>query len=443
MLAFARSLRISVQPSTTPQSSMIARRACRSDTVSPSLPQLSMLALLWTQSSRPSLGESRRPACTSSTTASRSGSTTRRRTAAGATTTARARASLRTTARRRVRFAVPHRSSPVSDAVAAPQPFYVNDGTRDIGSAPTQILLLRGLDTLTTEMDIVTSLGKITGRIGSEVRNGGVRKVLITKDRASRSSWGYAFVQFSNVTVRLAVHELATDPAQLATEVLATVFNPAMYPTGYRIRSSVVAFSFCHENSFVPVYAHSEWAFQGEGGQQLTYWDDKAFVSAWVPTAPRAAPAGPTRKQPGATTDSDVDAFLSSFGEDTKMLEVPEAAFVPKTESGPSSSPDKVIVEAVRGPGSIETVVPSAPAASNSTSARTSLPRWLLVLTAIQLRSRRSSSRPRSPRQTSSSGTTSRRNSLLSLLHLSLRLHSSLCRLPLPHRFVAHPSLSR
>lgn len=87
-----------------------------------------------------------------------------------------------------------------SDSVSAP--FYVNDGTRDIGSAPTQILLLRGLDTLTTEENIVYVLGAIGGRIGKDIRDGGIKRVMITKDRASRSSWGYAFVQFADVRVR-------------------------------------------------------------------------------------------------------------------------------------------------------------------------------------------------------------------------------------------------
>lgn len=73
----------------------------------------------------------------------------------------------------------------------APLSFYVNDGTRDIGSAPTQILLLRGLDPLTSEEDIIASLGTITGRAGNEIREGkGVKKILMTKDRASRTSWG-------------------------------------------------------------------------------------------------------------------------------------------------------------------------------------------------------------------------------------------------------------
>lgn len=91
--------------------------------------------------------------------------------------------------------------------------FYVNDGTRDVGSTPTQILLLRGLDPLTSEEDIVAVLGNMSGRAGIEVREGrGVKKVFITKDRASRSSWGYAFVQFADVRVRQPFFFIASPP---------------------------------------------------------------------------------------------------------------------------------------------------------------------------------------------------------------------------------------
>ena len=93
------------------------------------------------------------------------------------------------------------RGCSISDG-ATPQGFYVNDGTRDVGSTPTQILLLRGLDALTNEEEIVTALSRVGGRASGAVSRGGVKKVFITKDRASRQSWGFAFVQFSDVKVR-------------------------------------------------------------------------------------------------------------------------------------------------------------------------------------------------------------------------------------------------
>lgn len=76
---------------------------------------------------------------------------------------------------------------------------YVNDGTRDIGSTPCSTLLLRGLDPLTKEEDIVASLvlapakGK-SPRIKAEY----IERVMITRDKVTRGSWGFAFVQFTN-----------------------------------------------------------------------------------------------------------------------------------------------------------------------------------------------------------------------------------------------------
>lgn len=161
------------------------------------------------------------------------------------------------------------------------------------------------------------------GRAASEISKGGIKKVMITKDRASRSSWGYAFVQLSDVRVcpfPPRHPRSLTLSSQLATKVLANAFNPHLYPTGFRIRSSIIAFSFCHENSFIPIYAHSEWSFKGEGSQQLAYWDDKAFVSAWAPQGAEKAKvpfvaksAQQTKDEEAAAAEADMEAFFSSI----------------------------------------------------------------------------------------------------------------------------------
>ncbi|KAM0752948.1 hypothetical protein T439DRAFT_378702 [Meredithblackwellia eburnea MCA 4105] len=233
-----------------------------------------------------------------------------------------------------------------ADGAGAPAGFYVNDGTRDIGSAPTSILLLRGLDPLTNEEEVVQVLSSMTGRAGNEIRDaGGIKKVLLVKDRSSKTSWGYAFIQFSDV--------------RLATEVLGNAFNVNIYPTGFRIRNTIVALSFSHENSFVPIYARSEWSFKGEGGQQLAYWDDKAFVNAWIP------PSTATLKQPAAakspapaqknTTDSDADmeAFFSSLEAEITPLPAPSTTSTQPSISAPPES------------------LPPAPAPAPATSSKT------------------------------------------------------------------------
>lgn len=78
----------------------------------------------------------------------------------------------------------------------------INDGARDIGGSPTSILLLRGLDPLSTEQDIATNLQNIpdpSQTVGSE----SVKKVMLIKDRNTRGSWGFAFVHFADVQVSL------------------------------------------------------------------------------------------------------------------------------------------------------------------------------------------------------------------------------------------------
>ncbi|GAA5945160.1 hypothetical protein JCM3775_004875 [Rhodotorula graminis] len=198
------------------------------------------------------------------------------------------------------------------------QSFYVNDGTRDIGSAPSSTLLLRGLDPLTGEDEIFSTLARVGGRANQEIAKGGVRRVMIAKDRASRSSWGFAFVQFVDV--------------RLATDVLGAIFNPRFHPAGFRIRSAIVAASFAHENSFIPVYAASTWSFRGDGGKQLAYWDDKGCLTTWTPPPPvelakamQNVPKGP-RAHEEAKAEADLAAFFDDLEADLPPDAVGDAA---------------------------------------------------------------------------------------------------------------------
>jgi len=267
-----------------------------------------------------------------------------------------------------------------AEASAAPESYYVNDGTRDIGSTPSQIILMRQLDPLATEHDIITALGSIPSRVGDDIRlRSAVKRVLVVKDRASRSSWGFAFVQLQDV--------------KLATELLGQVMNPRVFPQGFKIRGAIGTVSFSHENSFVPIYAKSDWSFRGEGGQQLAYWDDKAFVAVWVPPASTpgtragtpVASTSPAQKGgpgPGAVTfksgsadvdgdgdaDADMDAFFSSL--DAEIPELVEEGGVPgpgerSAAAGPTilsvpvagpSAPKPIVIKSLAGTGTEERI---------------------------------------------------------------------------------------
>ncbi|GAA6039432.1 hypothetical protein JCM8097_009543 [Rhodosporidiobolus ruineniae] len=228
----------------------------------------------------------------------------------------------------------------------ASQGFYVNDGTRDIGSAPSQILLLRGLDPLTNEEDIATALARVGGRANQEIARGGLQKVYLAKDRGSRSSWGFAFVRFANV--------------RLATDVLGAMLNPAFHRAGFRIRNAVVSASFSHENSFTPVYAASAWSFDGEGGQRLAYWDDKGFVQPWTPPPPVAmtnVPKAP-RAQEEAKIDADMAAFFDSLADDMPAEPAAEATSATAASAEPVVAAPPTIASS-SAPSSSTT--PSAP----------------------------------------------------------------------------------
>jgi RNA recognition motif-containing protein len=67
-----------------------------------------------------------------------------------------------------------------------------NDGTGDIGDSPSQFLLVRGLDTMLQEETIAKGMAKL----GSEPK-----RVLLIRDRKTQVSWGFAFVEYQDVSV--------------------------------------------------------------------------------------------------------------------------------------------------------------------------------------------------------------------------------------------------
>ncbi|KAI8452906.1 hypothetical protein BY996DRAFT_4583894, partial [Phakopsora pachyrhizi] len=147
----------------------------------------------------------------------------------------------------------------------------INDGARDIGGTPTSILLLRGLDPNSTEQEIAQHLQHIPDP-SQTVLPGSIRRVMLIKDRASRSSWGYAFVQLADL--------------QVAVKALSLLLNTSLFPRGFQIRSRTITVTFAHEHSFHPVYTPSDWSFRGAGGQELAYWDDKAYAAVYMSPLP-------------------------------------------------------------------------------------------------------------------------------------------------------------
>jgi RNA-binding protein 5/10 len=67
-----------------------------------------------------------------------------------------------------------------------------NDGTRDIGDSPSQFLLVRGLDTMLQEESIAKGMAKLESE---------PKRVLLIRDRKTQVSWGFAFVEYQDVSV--------------------------------------------------------------------------------------------------------------------------------------------------------------------------------------------------------------------------------------------------
>lgn len=97
-------------------------------------------------------------------------------------------------------------ADPDSARVAGPsKSTSINDGTKDIGSAPSRYLFLRGLDSLVTEFEIAESFQAAIARKaaaeGYQPGDGGLCRIMLVKDRQSTASWGFAFAEYADVKV--------------------------------------------------------------------------------------------------------------------------------------------------------------------------------------------------------------------------------------------------
>ena len=77
----------------------------------------------------------------------------------------------------------------------------MNDGTRDIGTAAAPVLLFRGLDPISAPEAISAAMRQSAG-VGKDGAHG-MRRVLLIKDKMTKISWGFAFVEFVDVQVSI------------------------------------------------------------------------------------------------------------------------------------------------------------------------------------------------------------------------------------------------
>ncbi|KAJ3271739.1 hypothetical protein HK104_004633, partial [Borealophlyctis nickersoniae] len=218
---------------------------------------------------------------------------------------------------------------------AAPESV-INDGARDVGDVPNPLLLVRGLDPLTTEETIhqaFTALAPIVN-------------VRLVKDRSTHMSWGFAFIECSSL--------------EIANYILNIIYNPQTV-TPLVIGNRTVSVSYAHMSSFVPVYAPTPWvttSYQDAAGNTvyLMYWDEQAYagyyplpaahngIAAVEPPAPgveakksvvvqapvKVVTATVSRPPQKKTIDDELAAFYSDVTENPKsndviMVSVPSA----------------------------------------------------------------------------------------------------------------------
>lgn len=77
----------------------------------------------------------------------------------------------------------------------------MNDGTRDIGNSQTPILLLRGLDPMSTPASIAIALRSAAGPGKDGAK--GLKRILLIKERLTGTSWGYAFLELVDQAVNI------------------------------------------------------------------------------------------------------------------------------------------------------------------------------------------------------------------------------------------------
>ncbi|QSL64605.1 hypothetical protein MERGE_001906 [Pneumocystis wakefieldiae] len=183
-------------------------------------------------------------------------------------------------------------------------PLVLNDGSQDIATTPSQFLLLRKLDHLTTEELIVKGMAKLQVPIV---------RVLLIRDRMTRQSWGFAFVEYADVN---------GSKKALANALSLTSGK------GFTISSKTIELSFIHGGVFVPVYdQNNEFAFKSsKNGQLLAYWDEKGFTSEYYPES----------QQPNDESNApsgEVDASIKLSATSDNNLSMNEPSFSTKDAS--------------------------------------------------------------------------------------------------------------
>ncbi|KAK9325487.1 hypothetical protein V1517DRAFT_335822 [Lipomyces orientalis] len=152
-----------------------------------------------------------------------------------------------------------------------------NDGSGDIGDIASQFLMLRGLNRLTTEENIAKAMSELGLRK--------FRRVLLVRDRVSKASWSFAFVEYASAADCTKVVEFLHKQFPSCSPT-STDSNNTTNDDGFAIDGAGVTASFIHSGVFVPAYAtNTDELFTflaANGSTRLMYWDENAYVGVYV-----------------------------------------------------------------------------------------------------------------------------------------------------------------
>ncbi|KAA6408327.1 MAG: rna-binding [Lasallia pustulata] len=196
---------------------------------------------------------------------------------------------------------------------------FLNSGDSDASPdvAPSQFLLLRGLEPTVTEELLAKGVAKMykpsggsspptatasrkggakvastTGDANLGAKDGSIRRVLLVRDRRNDESWRYGFAEFATV-----------DDAQAAL-IRYNSFEK------FTISSKPVTASYIHTGVFVPVFqiapGTEKFTFSplNNAATKLAYWDQEAYVSELVvSTAESGKVAGTAENQARSASD--------------------------------------------------------------------------------------------------------------------------------------------
>ncbi|KAG8988569.1 hypothetical protein FRB90_002680, partial [Tulasnella sp. 427] len=232
-----------------------------------------------------------------------------------------------------------------------------NDGTRDIGSAPTPLILIRSLDKSTAIDEIAEALRTAEGPNGGGAQ--AMKRIILIRGRESTHSWGFAFVEMLDVDT--------------AKSLLAGIMNPTYHPTGFKIDGRVIAASFALPYAFqvVPPTAEKEpntlvpskavgGVEEGEGWTR--YWDETASVEekTYEATLPKPKPVADDRMAVDAPERPTAVASRAAPAPAPTALPTTSIPFSMKFKTAKAAEKEKA--EAARAQAASETARPAAAA---------------------------------------------------------------------------------